>query len=64
MAAETIEVGDQVVNLQVPGVFTVLARRTEPSTTVMRRPCAVSISSRVPRRATTVNTPGTWRLIT
>jgi len=27
MAAETIEVGDQVVNLQVPGVFTVLARR-------------------------------------
>jgi hypothetical protein len=27
MAAETIEVGDRVVNLQVPGVFTVLARR-------------------------------------
>jgi hypothetical protein len=27
MAAETIEVGDQVINLQVPGVFTVLARR-------------------------------------
>ena len=27
MTAETIEVGDQVVNLQVPGVFTVLARR-------------------------------------
>ena len=27
MAAETIEVGDQVVNLLGPGVFTVLARR-------------------------------------
>jgi len=27
MAAETIEVGDRVINLQVPGVFTVLARR-------------------------------------
>ena len=27
MAAETIVVGDLVVNLQVPGVFTVLARR-------------------------------------
>ena len=27
MAAETIEVGDQVINLQVPGVFTVVARR-------------------------------------
>ena len=27
MASETIEVGDQVINLQVPGVFTVLARR-------------------------------------
>ena len=27
MTAETIEVGDQVINLQVPGVFTVVARR-------------------------------------
>ena len=27
MAADSIEVGDQVINLQVPGVFTVLARR-------------------------------------
>ena len=27
MASETIEVGDQVINLQVPGVFTVVARR-------------------------------------
>ena len=27
MASETIEVGDQVINLQVPGVFTVTARR-------------------------------------
>jgi len=26
MASETIEVGDQVINLQVPGVFTVVAR--------------------------------------
>ena len=27
MAEETIEVGDRVINLQVPGVFTVLACR-------------------------------------
>jgi hypothetical protein len=27
MAAEAIEVGDQVINLQVPGVFRVVARR-------------------------------------
>ena len=27
MAADTIEVGDEVVNLQVPGVFRVVARR-------------------------------------
>ena len=27
MAGESIEVGDQVVNLQVPGVFRVVARR-------------------------------------
>ncbi len=27
MATGTIEVGDQVITLQVPGVFTVLARR-------------------------------------
>jgi len=27
MTAETIEVGHQVINLQVPGVFTVVARR-------------------------------------
>jgi len=27
MTAETIEVGDHVINLQVPGVFTVVARR-------------------------------------
>ncbi len=27
MAAGTIQVGDQVVNLQVPGVFQVVARR-------------------------------------
>jgi hypothetical protein len=27
MAADTIEVGDRVVNLQVPGVFQVVARR-------------------------------------
>ena len=27
MAAATIEVGDQVINRQVPGVFTVVARR-------------------------------------
>lgn len=27
MAAQTIEVGDRVVNLQVPGIFYVVARR-------------------------------------
>ncbi len=41
------------------------SRRRRPTwCTVMRRPRALSTSKKAPRRATTVNTPGTWRCTT